>query len=330
MKQKITIDDVAKHCQVSKSSVSRYLNHGYVSAKNKEIIKKAIEELGFERDFFASKIKAKHTRLIGIAVNDLRVQGHAKILEGMQRKLKELDYQGIILLSNGKRAEECLKELTAMGVDAVIFLDCKQPEQLSEFVLRNQCKVLFAKYPCSYAPFLDVDEKWAGMLIGNHLKQKQIRSILYLQQDKTIGKKRLDGIAEAYGEVPYDVTVYSIKDPQDAYDKLKSLISKSYQIILCENEALALSAIKLCHELQIHVPQNVSVACFGGDELSAYSYPALTTIFYQYEVFGANLIEEAAAINEGRQPEWETIEYKLMDRDSVCAYNNDDFNSESS
>lgn len=320
MKQKITIDDVAKHCHVSKSSVSRYLNHGYVSAKNKEIIKKAIEELGFERDFFASKIKAKRTRLLGIVVNHLSVQGHDKILEGMQRKLKESDYQGIILLSNGKQAEECLKELLGMGVDSIIFLDCKEPEKLSEFVLQNKCKVLFVKYPCSYAPFLDLDENRSGMLMGEYLKEKHIHSILYLQHDKTTGKKRLEGIEAAFGEVPYDLAVHTVTDNEDAYQKMKSAASKAYQIVLCDNEGIALSVLKLCHELHIHVPQNLSVACFSGGDISCYCYPALTSIVYQYEIFGANLVEEAIAINEERPPEWEQMEYELIERDSVCEY----------
>lgn len=320
MKQKITIDDVAKYCHVSKSSVSRYLNNGYVSAKNKAIIKQAIEELGFERDFFASKIKAKHTRLLGIIVNDLRIQGHTQILEGMQRKLKELDYQGIILLSNGKQAATCLKEVLNMGVDAAIFLDCQKPNDVSDIVLHEKCKVLFAKYPCTYAPFLDVDEKRAGFMMGAYLMQKQLSDIAYLQQDATIAKKRLAGIDEAFGEVPYRITVHKVKNAQAAYEKMKALVNNHYQIILCENEIIALSISKLCHELQIQIPQNLSIACFGGDEISCFGYPSVTSLSYQYDAFGANLIEEAVAINEGRPPQWEEIAYQIMERDSVCGY----------
>lgn len=318
MKQKITIDDVAKHCNVSKSSVSRYLNHGYVSAKNKEIIKKAIEELGFERDFFASKIKAKRTRLLGIIVNDLNTQGHARILEGMQKRLSQLDYQGMIMLSSGKHELQCYKELLAMGVDAVIFLDCKKPEELSKEILTNNGKVLFAKYQCSYAPFLDVDEQRAGMLMGEYLKQKHIRSILYLQHDKGSGMKRMKGLAEAYGEIPYELTIQNVTDQQNAYEKMKALVSKSFQLVLCENEAYALAVLKLCHELHIHVPQNLSCACFGEGAVSGCSFPALTTLVYRYEAFGANLIEEMVAINEGSEPKWEELEYELIERESVC------------
>lgn len=318
MKQKVTIDDVAKHCNVSKSSVSRYLNNGYVSAKNKETIKQAIEQLGFERDFFASKIKAKHTRILGIIVNDLTAQGNARILDGMQERLSKLDYQGMILLSSGKQEQECYKELLAMGVDAVIFLDCKRPDVLSELVLNNQGKVLFAKYQCSFAPFLDVDEKRAGKMMGEYLKQKKLRSILYLQQDKEVGAKRLRGIEEAYGDTHYEMAIQNVANAQDAYEKMKGLIAKSYQLVLCENEAFALAVLKLCHELHIHVPQNLSCACFGEGVSDSFSFPSLTSLVYRYEAFGANLIEEMVAVNEGREPQWETIEYELIERDSVC------------
>lgn len=317
MKQKITIDDVAKHCNVSKSSVSRYLNNGYVSAKNKEIIKNAIEELGFERDFFASKIKAKHTRMLGIIVNDLTAQGNARILNGMQERLSKLDYQGMILLSNGKQAQECYKELLAMGVDAVIFLDCKEPDALSKLVRNHQGKVLFAKYQCSFAPYLDVDERRAGKMMGDYLMQKQLHKILYIQQDKEVGAKRLKGIEEAFGTTHYEMAIQNVANAQDAYEKMKALVSKSYQLVLCENEALALAILKLCHELNIHIPQNLSCACFGEGTSGNFSYPSLTSLVYRYEAFGANLIEEMVAINEGREPQWEAIKYELIERDSV-------------
>lgn len=320
MKQKVTIDDVAKYCHVSKSSVSRYLNHGYVSAKNKEIIQQAIDKLGFERDFFASRIKAKHTRLLGIVVNDLKTQGHARILEGMQRKMQELNYQGMIFLSNGKQENECLQEMLTMGADGVIFLDCVHPKTLSDCVLQKHAKVLFAKYPCEYAPFLDLDEKRAGTLMGEFFLKKHASRFVYLQQDKSIGKKRMEGFAKAYEGVPCEIKTVEIAHNADAYDKMKEVIAHSCQVVLCENEEMALAAFRFCHELHIHIPQNLSFACFGSGDISQYSFPALTTLIYQYESFGANLIEEMAAINEGREPHWEAVDYQIIERESVCSY----------
>ena len=42
MKQKVTIQDIANMVNVSKSSVSRYLNNGYVSEENAKKIKEAM------------------------------------------------------------------------------------------------------------------------------------------------------------------------------------------------------------------------------------------------------------------------------------------------
>lgn len=51
MDRKVTIQDIANMVNVSKSSVSRYLNNGYVSEENAKKIKEAIEKTGFETNF---------------------------------------------------------------------------------------------------------------------------------------------------------------------------------------------------------------------------------------------------------------------------------------
>ena len=53
MEQKTTIKDVAELAGVSKSTVSRYLNHGYISLEKQEKVRKAIEETGFKSNCLA-------------------------------------------------------------------------------------------------------------------------------------------------------------------------------------------------------------------------------------------------------------------------------------
>lgn len=321
MKQKITIEDVAKHCHVSKSSVSRYLNQGYVSEENKVKIKKAIDELGFERDFFASRLKSKRSRLIGMVVNDLSNSEYAKTLEGMQRKLNELGYQGVILLGEGNKEKEkaCLRSFIAQGVDGVIFVDCDDPEHVKELVEAHAMKVLFANHSCTFAPFLDIEEKRTGTIMGTYFAKKNIHQILYLEQDSQKGKKREEGFVSAYDTQGSEchIETLTVTGADDVYERAKELLGKAYDAVLCENELFAMALLKYFHEFHIHVPQAMSVACFGGCDLVKFCTPEITTVACDYGAFGANLVEEMISIIETRAPNWEDVSLTLLDRESV-------------
>ena len=45
----MNINEIAKMAGVSRATVSRYLNNGYVSEEKKKVISKVIEETGYPR-----------------------------------------------------------------------------------------------------------------------------------------------------------------------------------------------------------------------------------------------------------------------------------------
>ena len=47
MGAKVTIKDVAELAGVSKSTVSRYLNHGYISLEKQQRVREAIETVSY-------------------------------------------------------------------------------------------------------------------------------------------------------------------------------------------------------------------------------------------------------------------------------------------
>lgn len=322
MKKKITITDIAELCHVSKSSVSRYLNHGYVSKENAEKIKKAIEETGFETNFFASRLKAKHSRLIGILVGDIATYETARTLNGMQKKLSALGYQGVILLGEHQEEKEidCIRSFAQQGVDGIIITDCDHVVQLEGAVEKAKIPVLYANRVCKYAPFLDIDEKQAGELIGQALCSTQQEKIAYLQYDENKGAKRKSGVLAAYENKGLSCTwdVLTIDGTlANAYEQAHAIIENRYDCVLCENDEFALAIMKYFHEFHIHVPQNIRIASFGGNEISAMSAPAITTVAYDYETFGENLVEEMIAILEGRAPVFAMVAITLLERESI-------------
>ncbi|KRL40139.1 helix-turn-helix transcriptional regulator [Liquorilactobacillus nagelii] len=63
-----TIEDIAKLANVAKSTVSRYLNGGYVSDKTRAKIDRIIHEQHYTPNAFARSLKAKQTFIIGTVI----------------------------------------------------------------------------------------------------------------------------------------------------------------------------------------------------------------------------------------------------------------------
>ena len=72
MTQKLTIQDIANLAGVAKSTVSRYLNNGYVSKEKAMLIDKVIRETGYKSNFFRQRFKK---------LNKVKINRHLSCLD---------------------------------------------------------------------------------------------------------------------------------------------------------------------------------------------------------------------------------------------------------
>lgn len=68
MEKKITISDIAKKANVSKSTVSRYLNGGSVSKTTREKIDELVATYNYQPNTFAQSLKSKRNHTVGVIV----------------------------------------------------------------------------------------------------------------------------------------------------------------------------------------------------------------------------------------------------------------------
>ena len=88
-------------------------------------------------------------------------------------------------------------------------------------------------------------------------------------------------------------------------------------------DQIAVGAMKVLHEKGYHVPRDVSIVGFNGDEFSLYSHPSLTTIVTPREELGKEsvrrVIERCRSCKDSHTMSVKTIlPVKLEVRDS-CA-----------
>ena len=122
--KKVTIDQVAQLCGVSKTTVSRYLNHKYenISEETRRRIERVIEELDYRPNRSAQRLKASRSMLIGCCIGDLSGPFSGLLLRGITRVCEAAGYQVLFADSaeDPRKERKALEGFLENAVDGLI------------------------------------------------------------------------------------------------------------------------------------------------------------------------------------------------------------------
>ena len=124
MDNKITIDQVAKICGVSKTTISRYLNHKYenISEETRLRIEQVITELNYRPNRSAQRLKASRSMLIGCCIGNIASPFAGLLLKGITETCEAAGYQ--VLFADSKedphREQRAIEGFLENRVDGLI------------------------------------------------------------------------------------------------------------------------------------------------------------------------------------------------------------------
>lgn len=326
MKSKVTIQDIANMVNVSKSSVSRYLNNGYVSEEKAEKIREAIEKTGFETNFFAKRLKTKQSKLIGIILPRIDSVTVGKLLTGINKKLESEGYQGIILISELSVEKELshINSLYQQGVDGIIVNSIAITKEHIKLVNRLNIPVIFTGQKNSLVDCIKINDYEAGKIMGNFFKEKNHKRVVFIgvsEEDEAVDIDRKNGFISAFKDGNENSRVDFIQADfsfMKGYEKSKEALDFNPTAIICATDNICLGVLRYLHENRIGVPEEVSVAGFGGYDVGSVSYPTLTTIAFNYEAIGNQAAQGILdLINDKELTNEEEASLDLIERESV-------------
>ena len=294
METKVTIQDIATIAGVSKSTVSRYLNQGYVSEEKAERIKKVIADTGFRSNFFAKRLKMKQSKLIGIVLPRMASVTVGKLLAGMNRMLEPAGYQGILLVSNLKKSKELsnIVNLQQQGVDGIIIDSIGITKRHLELARNLDLPMVFTGQQHPDVHYVKINDYGAGRMMGAYMRQMGHKRVVFAgvtETDTAVGIERKRGFQDAFLSVIPEARVDFVETGFDffsAYEKGDEIQALQPTAVVCATDNIGLGVLRYFHERGIEVPREVSVAGFGGYDVGAVSYPALTTVAFDYELVG--------------------------------------------
>ena len=102
----MNINEIAELAGVSRATVSRYLNDGYVSEEKRAAIRKVIEETGYRPSQQARNLRSKVTKLVGVIIPDIESGSVSQMVSGISEVLSVKGYQLLLAdTRNNTRAE---------------------------------------------------------------------------------------------------------------------------------------------------------------------------------------------------------------------------------
>ena len=309
MEPKMTIKEIAELAGVSKSTVSRYLNHGYVSLEKAEKVRQVIESTGYQTNFFAKRLKMKYSKLVGVVLPRMDSVAVGKLLAGIHRVFLPNGYQGILMVSNLSREKELenILSLQQQGVDGIIIDSVGITERHIELQMELDVPMVFTGQMHPEVHYIKFDDRAAGRMMGAYLKEMQHKHAVFVgvnESDQAVGVERKQGFRDAFLEGNEGARMDYVETGFDffsAYNCGEKVNRYRPTVVVGATDNICLGLLRYFHERKIRVPEECSVAGFGGYEVGAVVYPALTTVSFDYELVGMKTAQGMLSLIRGEE-----------------------------
>lgn len=332
----MNINEIAKLAGVSRATVSRYLNQGYVSEEKKTQIKKVIDETGYNPSSQAQMLRTKKTKLIGVIIPKINSESISRMVAGISSVISAEGYQLLLANTNNDEKEEIkyLNTFKYNQVDGILLIGTVFTTEHKKLLQELKVPVVILGQQLRGFSCVYQDDFHAAKELARHLLWNSRRTayIGVTRRDKAAGRSREDGFLEAYEEYKKEnsreeavpVVLRTDFTIESAYEQAKILfqdaeLSREIDTIICATDNLAIGVLKYLNENRIKVPEQVQLAGFGDSDISSVVWPKLTTVHFYYKTSGveaANILMELLDSEEAI-PKIVQMGYKLVLQEST-------------
>lgn len=299
---KITIRSVAQEAGVSIATVSKVVNHtGKISEKTKKKVLVAMEKLNYKPDAAAASLRGKRTKLIGLLVPDISNPFYSEIARSIEDRSHELGLNVMMCNTDNevKKEKAYLSLLTSQRVDGVVVASAfRSTHLLEEMINKGVPSVLIAsEIPSLSMNTVTVDDYKGGYLATSYLLSLGHKKIGIISEDVRSNTPRLaaykDTIQEAKIPIRDEYIIKTEATIQKGYESAKQLLSledKPTAIFAC-NDLLAAGVIQAAKEINLNLPQDLSIIGFDNTVLSTTTSPMLTTVSQPIKEMGSKVVD---------------------------------------
>ena len=339
----VTLRDIAKEAGVSASTVSYVLNgSGKVSEATRERILEIVKKTGYRSNVLARSLRNNKSNMIGVIVEDVQAKMTPKIIDGINAAAEEKGYQ--ILLSNlrlmskidaqfshisayQQDIDHAVQTLTGMQVDGIIYVGMHD-RRIPHILGRIECPLVYCYcYTQGEGSSVGYDNTDVMYRLTKQFLDKGHRSfgIIAGRSDSEPSLKRLQGIRRAMDEAGLPIDGSMIRCGDWKYEKAREIAGEMLSganrptAIIALNDEMAFGVRDAAIQLQIRIPEGLSVSGFDFNDAVQFVTPHITTVQPPLCRMGRRAMELLTTNIENTEQENVTVVLpsKIIDGDSV-------------
>jgi DNA-binding LacI/PurR family transcriptional regulator len=304
----MNMKDLAKLLGVSRQTVSAVLNgKEWVSQETRERVLKAIREHNYAPNQHAVSLTGKGTRLLGVVLRDISNPFYTQIAMGIESVARASGYSILYHNTFEKHIYEvdAIRSLVSFRVSGVIIspiqlgVDLSHLEHVAALGIPLVSIDKLPNIACHSICFADQNAAYSAT---EYLADQGHTEIAFVKgpESAASARERLAGFLACSKNRGLTVPEEWLVDPGTTeqerhaaiYSLLKDPVSRP-SAVFCFNDLLAVSVYKAAHELQIRIPEDLSVVGFDDIAIASLLGPPLTTVrtdSYQVGVEAAEMI----------------------------------------
>ncbi|OAT81866.1 LacI family transcriptional regulator [Bacillus sp. MKU004] len=289
--KKVTIADVAQHANVSKSTVSQYLNNrfDYMREETKKRIEESIRELGYRPNIVARSLKQKSTTTIGVIVANILHTFSTQVIRAIEDTCHEADFHTIVCNADDdpEKERKYIEMLRAKQVDGIILLPTGDNATLYNEMQKEGYPIVFVDrtVPDVPIPSMLLDNKKAAGIGVQHFIDRgysKIGIITNVIRNVTPRMERINGYKDTMKANGLDIRDEYIKSLE--VSKIKEGVGELLSLedppeaILAGNDLTLIEILKYVKEHNVKIPKDLAIIGIDDVSFAAFYEPGLTIV----------------------------------------------------
>ncbi|HZP07232.1 MAG TPA: LacI family DNA-binding transcriptional regulator [Terracidiphilus sp.] len=292
-----SLKQLAEHLGLNPATVSVVLNEvpgRSIPQATRDRIKAAAKQMNYQPNLLARSLRSRRTLTIGILVPELGDGYHTQVMSGIGDQLIKAGYFYFTAHHRHKRSliEEYTRMLIGRGAQGIIAIDT-----LLEHPIGIPVVCVAGHRHIEGVTNVLLDHVRAAELALNHLYSLGHRHIAFMRgqpfsSDSDDRWKSLEAVAGKLGiEIKPELVIHLERDmssPELGYPVVQQLLAakQPFTALVAFNDISAIGAIRALQDVNLHVPEDVSVIGFDDIKAAAFTLPRLTTINQPLEEIG--------------------------------------------